>query len=148
MNVNSVLSLHNCSLSLVLYSTFYFTWKNSNDQMWTFIHWEDIRFWSSFLSLSATSHQGHGLITSAELKTGPIYSLKTLQRAACNLFLDLSDSGVPCLGLWNTLDILFLTYWGMHWQVFLEELWPHEIQIMSSEHCSSDKYPFYFPFLN
>lgn len=39
--------------------------------MWTFIHWEDIRFWSSFLSLSATSHQGHGLITSAELKLVP-----------------------------------------------------------------------------
>lgn len=147
-NVKSVLSLHNCSLSLVLYSTFYFTWKNSNGQMWTFIHWEDIRFWSSFLSLSATSHQGHGLITPAELKLVP--------SAPCKLFRE-----QPGTSSWTSLTVVshilgFETPWTYcSWHTeectdrfFLEELWPHEIQIMSSEHCSSDKYPFYFPFLH
>lgn len=47
-------------------------------------------------------------------ETGSIYSLQILQRKTWYLFQDLSASGVPCLGPWNTMDILLLTYWGIH----------------------------------
>lgn len=37
---------------------------------------------------------------------------------------------------------------GRHRESLSQELWPHEIQIPSSEHCSSDNFPLYFPFLH
>jgi len=70
-------------------------------------------------------------------KTGPIFSLQTLLRATWNLFQDLPASSVPC----SILQILLLSYWEIHWQVLLQNLWPPEIQIMSSDYCNSDKCP-------
>ena len=45
--------------------------KNPNVQMWTFIQWKGIRFWSSGLHLPVKSHQGHGLIIPGDLKLVP-----------------------------------------------------------------------------
>lgn len=106
--MKSVLAFHNCSLSVVLYFYALINLKKPLT-LRTFVQQEGARFWSSGLYLSMKSYGGHGLLILGDLKL--------VASAPCKPFGEQSGtsaSGIPHLGPCSILEIVILTYSGIH----------------------------------